>query len=347
VAKSSALIEPTPDFTYDPNTMACIGGCRPSRRDTYCLEGSRVGGKILVHNYGHGGAGISMCWGCAQEVVDIVKVYQPQPAGQTVAVLGAGVMGLTAATFLEQLGTTVTIYAKAFSPDTTSDIAGGQWGAASVAYLPGEKARIRIQRILTKSHAEHVRRGAAYGVSPRPNYSMRELEHFELVKNVVRKRTLAHLPFEHLNGPGFAYDTLLVEPPILLPKLVCDLKARPNVRFVQREFRSQAEVMGLAEAIIVNCTGLGSGKIWPDSKLEAIRGQLVKLPAQPTLKYLFSGSGYMFPRADCTIIGGTNEAGQPDCAGHEPRCTEMVDYLRGLFHGVEMLTIPSWIIQDE
>lgn len=343
MANSSALIEPTPDFTYDPNTMSCTGGCRPYREETYRLEGSRVGGKVLVHNYGHGGAGISMSWGCAQEVVDIVKIYQPQPAGQTVAVLGAGVMGLTAATLLEKLVTTVTIYAKACSPHTTSDIAGGQWGAAAVAFLPTEKAR--IQRILTKSHAEHVRRGAAYGVSPRPNYSTHPLPHFELVKNVVGKRT--HLPFKHLNGPGFAYDTLLVEPPILLPRLVSDLQARPNVRFVQREFRSQAEVMALPETIIVNCTGLGSGNIWPDNKLKAIRGQLVLLPPQPNLKYLFSGSGYIFPRDDCTVIGGTNEPDQPDCDGHEPRCTEMVDVLKNLFAGVGMLMMPSWIIQDE
>jgi len=27
----------------------------------------------VVHNYGHGGSGVTMCWGCAHDVVDILK----------------------------------------------------------------------------------------------------------------------------------------------------------------------------------------------------------------------------------------------------------------------------------
>ena len=44
-----------------------------------------------------------------------------------VAVLGAGVMGLTTARLVQEAGFPVTIYAKALPPDTTSNIAGGQW----------------------------------------------------------------------------------------------------------------------------------------------------------------------------------------------------------------------------
>jgi hypothetical protein len=33
------------------------------------LEAERQGNKFIVHNYGHGGAGITMSWGCAQEIV--------------------------------------------------------------------------------------------------------------------------------------------------------------------------------------------------------------------------------------------------------------------------------------
>ncbi len=44
-------------------------GLRPFRRDGVRLEAQR--GTRIVHNYGHGGAGISLSWGCAQEVADL------------------------------------------------------------------------------------------------------------------------------------------------------------------------------------------------------------------------------------------------------------------------------------
>jgi D-amino-acid oxidase len=42
--------------------------CRPEVR----LEAEPLDGGVLWHNYGHGGAGISLSWGCAAEITEAV-----------------------------------------------------------------------------------------------------------------------------------------------------------------------------------------------------------------------------------------------------------------------------------
>tara|TARA_Y100000588_G_scaffold166236_1_gene180205 strand:- start:1697 stop:2638 length:942 start_codon:yes stop_codon:yes gene_type:complete len=49
-------------------------GLRPSRAEVR-LEEERIGNHWVVHNYGHGGAGVTLSWGCAEEVVEIVSKY--------------------------------------------------------------------------------------------------------------------------------------------------------------------------------------------------------------------------------------------------------------------------------
>jgi D-amino-acid oxidase len=47
-------------------------GMRPSRPRVR-LEAEHVDGGVVVHNYGHGGAGVTMSWGCAYEVVNLIE----------------------------------------------------------------------------------------------------------------------------------------------------------------------------------------------------------------------------------------------------------------------------------
>ena len=46
-------------------------GLRPARPQAR-LEEESIGGARVIHNYGHGGAGIGMSWGCAREVEQMV-----------------------------------------------------------------------------------------------------------------------------------------------------------------------------------------------------------------------------------------------------------------------------------
>ncbi|WP_409362818.1 FAD-dependent oxidoreductase [Bradyrhizobium diazoefficiens] len=94
--------------------------------------------------------------------------------------------------------------------------------------------------------------------------------------------------------------------------------------------------------------GAGSDAIWHDPDLTPIKGQLVWLPAQPRLQYLFSGSGYVFPRADCVVVGGTEESSFTDADPDPQRSEEVVKHLKSIFDGVaKTIAPPTWMVQHE
>ncbi|HKX84111.1 MAG TPA: FAD-dependent oxidoreductase, partial [Pyrinomonadaceae bacterium] len=121
-----------------------IVGLRPFRSEGYVVEAQRIGNKLLIHNYGHGGAGITLSWGTATQAVDLLKGFSlPPPPRRSAktsprrfAVIGCGVNGLSTARMLQrryQDGPgTVTIYARDLPPETTSNIAAGYWSPVSL-----------------------------------------------------------------------------------------------------------------------------------------------------------------------------------------------------------------------
>ena len=80
-----------------------------------------------------------------------------------------------------------------------------------------------------------------------------------------------------------------------------------------RKVATPADIAALPESLVFNCTGLGSRELFGDQDLHPARGQLAILEPQPEVRYAFTGSaGYMFPRADGIILGGTFELDQWD-----------------------------------
>ena len=47
-------------------------GLRPVRPEVRLDAEALPGGRVLWHNYGHGGAGVTLSWGCAREVAAVV-----------------------------------------------------------------------------------------------------------------------------------------------------------------------------------------------------------------------------------------------------------------------------------
>ena len=99
-----------------------VVGLRPFRHTGFRVEAESVGDTLVIHNYGHGGGGITLSWGTAKLAVDLA-----QDRAGPAAVIGCGAVGLATARLLQERGHAVTIHAQALPPDTTSNIAGGQW----------------------------------------------------------------------------------------------------------------------------------------------------------------------------------------------------------------------------
>jgi D-amino-acid oxidase len=58
-----------------PRVVAERVGLRPFRRSGVRLQADQLGdGRPVIHNYGHGGAGFTLSWGCAQEVLQLIGV---------------------------------------------------------------------------------------------------------------------------------------------------------------------------------------------------------------------------------------------------------------------------------
>ena len=93
------------------NALTRITVCtRPFRPAGPRLEAVSYDGKKVVHNYGHGGSGWSLSWGCADEAAKLALANSPKQ----IAVIGAGVIGMTTALRLIEHGIPVTIYANEF-----------------------------------------------------------------------------------------------------------------------------------------------------------------------------------------------------------------------------------------
>jgi D-amino-acid oxidase len=69
ILKKAKALSP---FFNDVQIIEIKVGLRPVRKEVR-LEIESFGNKYVVHNYGHGGAGYTLSWGCAADVVKLVK----------------------------------------------------------------------------------------------------------------------------------------------------------------------------------------------------------------------------------------------------------------------------------
>jgi glycine/D-amino acid oxidase-like deaminating enzyme len=77
----------------ESRVIRTVAGLRPYRRSGFVVRAEALGEKRLVHNYGHGGGGITLSWGSSKLATELGLRGHSGP----VAVIGSGVMGLSTA----------------------------------------------------------------------------------------------------------------------------------------------------------------------------------------------------------------------------------------------------------
>jgi glycine/D-amino acid oxidase-like deaminating enzyme len=310
-----------------------MAGLRPYRAPGFVVRAESMGDKRLVHNYGHGGAGITLSWGTSRLATQLGL----QGHEGAVAVVGAGVMGLSTARLVQEAGFPVTLYAKALPPETTSNIAGGQfhpyghydqeqvtpeWRAQFAAALDYSWRRFQIMV------------GDDYGIRWLPTYAERDTPERQLLPTFPPNSRMLG-PDEHpFPVQAMArYDTLYVEVGRYLRQLIRDVELAGG-RIAIRDFAAPAEIAALPERLVFNCTGLGARALFGDQELRPARGQLAILLPQPEIGYAYTGeSGYMFPRADGILLGGTFELDQWEAVPQPADIARILASLKRLFGG--------------
>lgn len=254
-----------------------------------------------------------------------------------VAVLGAGISGLTTAITLIDAGCQVRIVAADPTETTTSYLAAAvwfpthagppdrvaAWGGTTYDVLAAQAAR-GVPGVVMRESLTLYREPPG-----RPDWA-------DAVKS-VREATSAELP------PGYPHGLRSVVPMVEMPKYLPWLIEQYMGRGGQLERRrvgSLAEVADESTDAVVNCSGIASRDLVGDASVHPVRGQIVRV-TNPGLtmsvrdEHHPAGRAYVHPRsADC-ILGGTLEVNNWDTtvdlatsAAIIERCREIVPALR-------------------
>ncbi|HVS63045.1 MAG TPA: FAD-dependent oxidoreductase, partial [Thermoanaerobaculia bacterium] len=305
----------------------------------FVVRSERLDDHLVVHNYGHGGGGLSLSWGSSALAVREVAGLEPQEA----AVLGGGIMGLTSARLLQDAGWKVTIYTRDIARHTTSNVAAGEWSPFSVydAQVATPDFVARLEWAARVAHHAYTNLGGRdYGVSWIEQYQLSERPPEPddgggpLADLFPYRADLA--PGEHPFGSLHARRnvTMRIEPAILLRRLQQDFQIAGG-RLVVRSFEDLSEVLSLEERVVFNCTGLGAAALFGDDELTPAKGQLVFLPPDPEVDYFTLGGGrgllYMFSRSDVLLLGGTFRRGDATTAADPEETERIVSEHRRIF----------------
>jgi D-amino-acid oxidase len=218
-----------------------------------------------------------------------------------IAVVGAGVIGLTTAHALEQAGHRVRIIATATGAPTTSDVAGAIW----FPYRVGPPDRAALWAAQTRAWLETHAGARDAGIDVLTGYEISDEP-----ADPPRPWWAAHIDVERTPAPvpgappSWKFTAPRVEPAKFIPWITSKLRA-------QIELRTVASLDDVPGELVINCTGLGARALVGDSEMVALHGQIaLTAPGDVDLSVTITdnrdprGIFYVIPRRDHLVLGG-------------------------------------------
>lgn len=229
-----------------------------------------------------------------------------------IVVLGAGVAGFTTAVTLLEAGHQVEVWAKAFPPNTTSNVAAAIW----FPYRAEPFAKVKAWGIFS------LKKFIELSTLPETNVSLvRGKKYFYRPvgapwwkEHVPQFRTLGTRDLLEGTHSGYEITLPLAEMGPYLTYLRNRFEAEGGTCRV-RELKKIDEVWEKASTV-VNCTGLGSYQLLGDKELYPIRGQVLRVEKKVSEFFMETdhplGIIYILPRSQDCVLGGTADDHQWD-----------------------------------
>jgi hypothetical protein len=309
----------TPDLSRE-NIIGTVVGIRPCRKTGVRLEAEHLQDKLIVHNYGYGGSGLTLAFGGANEVLKILS--SQKISSKVVAVLGAGVVGLTTAYDLLEKGYEVHLYSDQWSPNLTSNVAAGSWTPHALPIdisLEKKNLHERMLEVAERRFLKSTSNDPEFsGVKLLPYYIFTTSSNHETIQ---RKYQAQEVLMHFDNGTvkkGLRMNRIGLDGKLFMEDLYSKVKSKGAI-LEQKHFENLDELLNLKEPVIINCMSLSSREIFHDQEFIPARGQIIHLKPQDGIDYMlfqsFPDSNYFFhiyPWSDRIVLGGVAEWGEEE-----------------------------------
>ena len=242
-----------------------------------------------------------------------------------IAVVGAGVTGLTSAIRLLEEGHSVDIHARDITPHTTSDVAAAFW----CPYRVGPQDRALEWARFTHGIFTKEMENPDCGISLTRNREIfkepaKDPWYLDLLQN-YKKIPADQLPETFVDA--YEFDTYLIETASYM-KYLHEKVQSLGANIIEHELDSLEVLKGNYD-LVINCSGVWARQLVNDDTVYPIRGQVVviekldKLNEPITTHDAGEYPSYIVPRSNDCLLGGTALADDWDLEAHPETASDI------------------------